>query len=178
MTSEMMPCHECNGTGLIGMKVGARHQCNLCEGEGKFADRRATRPAPAGDLAALLQLHKDAVNACVSWKLGEITQDDAAKAEATFRIALSALQAEVREVTGPIETAWLVEAKSSVFRAPHYFQLEYDNDWTPDANKALRFSRRQDAETMIEHHGWTDAFASEHIWDDGRAAALHEKMEG
>lgn len=37
----------------------------------------------------LLELHKDAVNACVSWKLGEITQDDAAKVEAKFRAALA-----------------------------------------------------------------------------------------
>jgi len=36
----------------------------------------------------LLQKHKDAVNACVSWKLGEITQNDAAKVEAEFRRCL------------------------------------------------------------------------------------------
>lgn len=54
---ELLFCHECRGTGLIGRMVGARHQCNLCEGEGKFRDRRALLPAQRGedDLLALAE---------------------------------------------------------------------------------------------------------------------------
>src|SRR5262245_16345810 len=41
---ELLACHECSGSGLIGRRQGERHICNLCDGEGKFRDRR--RPAP------------------------------------------------------------------------------------------------------------------------------------
>jgi hypothetical protein len=37
--------------------------------------------------------------------------------------------------------------------------------WTVDSRKALRFARKQDAETYIDGVGWTEAFASEHEWE-------------
>lgn len=64
------------------------------------------------------------------------------------------------------EVAWLIELRGNV---PSYFQLAHDDDWTADHNKAVRFARREDAEAAIEYYGWTEAFASEHIWDDGLA---------
>jgi hypothetical protein len=61
------------------------------------------------------------------------------------------------------ETAWLIEmaGKNGV---PNYFQLAFDEDWTPDANKALRFARRKDADAYINHIGWTSPYAVEHMW--------------
>lgn len=64
------------------------------------------------------------------------------------------------------ETAWLIEIAGN-HGVPNYYQLEYDNDWTPDANKALRFARRQDAQAYINHIGWTEPKPVEHMWCDG-----------
>lgn len=60
------------------------------------------------------------------------------------------------------ETAWLIEMGDP----PVYHQLEYDDDWTPDVNKALRFAREQDAKQYVEHIGWTfpNVRVVEHMW--------------
>ena len=152
MTSEMMPCHECNGTGLIGMKVGARHQCNLCEGEGKFKDRRAARPpATAPDLARLAEEWAKERGNVVSRMNGPRDAFEAAlaadaRAETAFLTALSALLAEVREVTGPFAKAGRI-AKNWDDRLTIY------ECWTDDGEKA-----------------------SITLDDICRAAALHEKL--
>ncbi len=62
------------------------------------------------------------------------------------------------------DTGWLIECKPSVSRTPQWFHLE--EEWVTDASKALRFARKQDAESFIEHTGWTETFASEHMWSD------------
>ena len=59
-------------------------------------------------------------------------------------------------------TAWLIEMKERL--GPVYFQMEDDNDWTSDHDKALHFSREQDAEQVIAYYGWTRAKAVEHMW--------------
>lgn len=61
------------------------------------------------------------------------------------------------------ETAWLIELRGS---RPTWWSLhpEEEPGWVPDANKALRFSRKEDAEAYINDTGWTDAFATEHMW--------------
>jgi hypothetical protein len=61
------------------------------------------------------------------------------------------------------ETAWLIELAGN-HGVPNYHQLKYDDDWTPDANKALRFARREDAQAYIEHIGWTEPKPVEHMW--------------
>ena len=58
--------------------------------------------------------------------------------------------------------AWLVEMNEPL--GPMYFQLETDNDWTRDHDKALHFARKQDADCVIEYYGWTRAKAIEHMW--------------
>lgn len=80
------------------------------------------------------------------------------------------------------ETAWLVELKGS---RPEWAMVstDWDDDWTTDSLKALRFARRADAEAYIEHYGWTEAFASEHMWTatpegSGRSLADATKEEG
>lgn len=64
------------------------------------------------------------------------------------------------------ETAWLVELKGS---RPEWAMVstDWDENWTTDSLKAIRFARRADAEAYIEHYGWTAAFASEHMWTGG-----------
>lgn len=64
------------------------------------------------------------------------------------------------------ETAWLIEIPGSDVVGPMYHQLEYDDEWTPDANKALRFARRQDAQAYIDYTGWTVPKPVEHMWCD------------
>lgn len=69
------------------------------------------------------------------------------------------------------ETGWLAELKGS---APSWAVLnpnDYDDHWTTDSTKAIRFARREDAQAFIDHNGWTAVFPSEHIWDHDRARA-------
>jgi hypothetical protein len=49
---------------------------------------------------------------------------------------------------------------------PLYFHFKHDDDWTKDHNEAVHFSRKQDAESVIEHYGWTRAKAVEHMWQE------------
>ncbi len=70
------------------------------------------------------------------------------------------------------ETGWLAELKGSV---PSWAVLnpdDYDEHWTTDSTKAIRFARCEDAQAFIDHNGWTEVFASEHIWADCRARSL------
>ena len=64
------------------------------------------------------------------------------------------------------ETGWLVELKGT---QPTWLENVFGDDtWTADASKAIRFARKRDAEHVIAEVGWTEAFASEHIWCDGK----------
>ena len=62
----------------------------------------------------------------------------------------------------PDYSAWLIEMPEQF--GPLYFQLEHDDDWTSDHNKACHFSRKEDAEKAIEYYGWTQMNAVEHMW--------------
>ena len=66
------------------------------------------------------------------------------------------------------ETGWLVELKGQTPSWSTLFAGDYDDHWTEESTKAIRFARKVDAEAWIAWHGWTEAFASEHIWNDGR----------
>ena len=65
------------------------------------------------------------------------------------------------------QTAWLVELTG---REPQWWSATFTTEDEPDgtftrhADKALRFARREDAEAFIAVSGWTEAFATEHIW--------------
>jgi hypothetical protein len=61
-------------------------------------------------------------------------------------------------------SAWLIEINDSATSSPVYFHFEHDDDWTMDHDKAVHFARKQDAESVIEHYGWTRAKAVEHMW--------------
>lgn len=62
------------------------------------------------------------------------------------------------------QTGWLIEKDDP----PVYAVLsdDYDEHWTPDANKALRFARQEDAQAYINHIGWTSppVRCAEHMW--------------
>lgn len=60
-------------------------------------------------------------------------------------------------------TAWLIEINEPV-SGPLYFQFQHDNDWTLDHDQACHFSRKLDAQNVIDHFGWTCANAVEHMW--------------
>ena len=70
------------------------------------------------------------------------------------------------------ETGWLIERAGQWYAAaPHtswtvrqaLFPLDKEN-WTGDANRALRFARKVDAETLIRFVGWQNAAATEHMF--------------
>lgn len=58
-------------------------------------------------------------------------------------------------------TAWLIEIDEG---GPTYFHFEHDDDWTRSHDKAVHFARKLDAESCIEHYGWTRAKAVQHMW--------------
>ena len=66
-----------------------------------------------------------------------------------------------------VERAWLIELKGTTPSWAIVNPNDYDEHWTTDSTRALRFARKADAEAYIAHIGWTEAFPSEHIWDDG-----------
>ncbi len=61
------------------------------------------------------------------------------------------------------ELGWLIELRGDV---PKWWSLDHspEPDWTQDASRALRFARKADADAYISDIGWTEAFASEHMW--------------
>lgn len=65
-----------------------------------------------------------------------------------------------------IETGWLIELKPSVVTVPAYWGVDRDGelDWTKDDKAAIRFARKEDAQAVIKHYGWTEADAVEHQW--------------
>jgi hypothetical protein len=69
--------------------------------------------------------------------------------------------------TRGMETGWLVELKGATPSWAIVNPNDYDEHWTADSTSAIRFARKTDAEVFIAWHGWTEAFPSEHIWDDG-----------
>lgn len=82
------------------------------------------------------------------------------------------------ENTAPVSergewTAWLIERDGQWYAAaPHSrwtTQQAIDantwrENWTTDANEALRFARKCDAETLIRYEGFQNAVATEHVW--------------
>lgn len=70
-----------------------------------------------------------------------------------------------------VERAWLIELKGTTPSWAIVNPNDYDEHWTTDSARALRFARKVDAEAYIAHIGWTEAFASEHVWDDGRRSS-------
>ncbi len=68
------------------------------------------------------------------------------------------------------ETGWLIELrqpKAEFISARPAWWGDTGGDvlgWTEDHAKAVRFARKQDAEMVIADIGWTEAFATEHMW--------------
>lgn len=67
----------------------------------------------------------------------------------------------------PDYSAWLIEINDSA-NADHpvYHQFKMDDDWTKSHDAACHFTRKQDAESVIEYYGWTRAKAVEHCWPE------------
>jgi len=63
-------------------------------------------------------------------------------------------------------TGWLIEKDDP----PVYCVLsdDYDEHWTNDANRALRFARQEDAQAYSDHIGWTSppVRIAEHMWPE------------
>jgi hypothetical protein len=74
-------------------------------------------------------------------------------------------QAVEREAAVPGgERGWLIEL--ATMSGPEWWSLSDPNNWTKDSRAALRFARKEDAELYAAEIGWTETFASEHIWCD------------
>lgn len=70
------------------------------------------------------------------------------------------------------ETAWLIEFTQSVSKQPAWYGADDTEGlgMVTDANQAIRFCRKWDAEQVITEIGWTEAFATEHAWLDDNPA--------
>ena len=76
------------------------------------------------------------------------------------------------------KSGWLIEIKKSARGQPVWWTGQFFSNcgddgleekdcedlFTTDSNKAIRFSRREDAQKAIDVSGWTEAVATEHIW--------------
>lgn len=69
------------------------------------------------------------------------------------------------QVSGDVE-GWLIELKQSVSNTPTYYGETEEGvlGTTTDHMKAIRFSRKVDAERVLSDIGWTEAFVSMHGW--------------
>jgi hypothetical protein len=81
------------------------------------------------------------------------------------------LEAALRDLGD--QTAWVIENEDP----PVYAVLtdDFDEHFSPDINKALRFSRREDAQAFIDYVGWTSPKPVEHMWVAPRAALAPEQ---
>lgn len=62
------------------------------------------------------------------------------------------------------EAGWLIEMGDPPVY--HCATADHDEQWAPDAGKALRFARREDAQSYSDHVGWTSPPVRivEHMW--------------
>ena len=69
------------------------------------------------------------------------------------------------------EIGWLIELKPNVATSPTWYGENEEGviGWTRDHMLAVRFSRKDDAERIIQCEGLTGAFACEHAWGGGRS---------
>ena len=63
------------------------------------------------------------------------------------------------------EVGWLIE--KSIDGAPQWLTAAWEFGWTPDADKAIRFSRRQDAEQIASMMENEPISITEHTWVSG-----------
>lgn len=68
------------------------------------------------------------------------------------------------------ELAWLIEAKITPALWLQADPIQKTYRWTADANEAVRFARKQDAENMIGLWSLCAAAAVEHMWCDPPSA--------
>ncbi len=72
---------------------------------------------------------------------------------------------------GEVETGWMIELQSND-GAKWWTAVEVDGlVFSRDPNKGVRFSRKEDAELVIqamrdreEHQYWDEAYATDHMW--------------
>lgn len=64
-------------------------------------------------------------------------------------------------------TGWLIEhwnSNGGIYLS-EWFDIKLEDAlWTKESNQALRFSRKEDAEAVINYFGWTEAMPTEHQW--------------
>ena len=103
--------------------------------------------------------------------LNAITEDSIRRSLETISVAL---EARFGETAPGAETAWLIEWPPSPDMQPRWWHPVHG--WTVDPNRALRLSRKEDAEALIEGHGRVGlrGVATEHKWiTPALRAALH-----
>lgn len=126
--------------------------------EATIAKLRA-RVAKLENLFGRVEPHIDAI-VCYASTMGEHEPN---------RIAHEVRAVKGRTQNGATETGWLIELKGSTPSWATVNPNDPDHHLTADSAKAIRFARKADAQACIDWIGWTEAFPSEHIWDDGRA---------
>lgn len=64
-------------------------------------------------------------------------------------------------------TGWLIEMNHNTAPIPRYWNPAPDKGWMWDANEAIRFSRKQDAQDYLAGHRGLSGKAVEHKWIRG-----------
>lgn len=89
---------------------------------------------------------------------------------------LAAAREQVRRLGEKLETAWLIESRFTP--GPSWWSGKGPAPWTRNANEAVRFVRRQDAEAAMDSLPDKHMiFVSEHMWIGEARAALAETAQ-
>jgi hypothetical protein len=73
------------------------------------------------------------------------------------------LKAQLERMSKPVsETGWLIE--KAVDGRPHWLTCAWEFGWTDDAENAIRFSRREDAEQIASMMENEPISITEHMW--------------
>lgn len=80
------------------------------------------------------------------------------------------------------EQGWLIEQKFNGRGVWWRGILDSGRDWTTDANEAVRFARKIDAERVLRSGVmgvfWKGAAATDHLWDDGDVPRIRIIVNG
>lgn len=165
-------------TDLAAREIGelSRLRTALAERDATIERLKAGKEAAATEIVRLVK-ERDEAHANHQWAQARLDHAEA-RAETAERERDEA-RAEVERLRGTRETeeaGWLVELNGE---RPRWWCVVRgkEPDWSTNASQALRFARKVDAEDYINEAGWTEAFASEHIWTDTRAALQQSEVK-
>lgn len=113
------------------------------------------------------------LNDHVGYARGLRARDDVETVTVTPLYTAPPADAGMREALG-----WLIEKDNPPVY--HLLSADYDEQWTGDAGRAVRFAREEDAQAYVDHVGWTTppVRVVEHMWPALTAPGATTKSDG